>query len=139
MKCPVDKQDMIVIEYHDIEIDYCETCGGVWLDAGEFDLLVDVIKDNNHDISDPWDIIQTNEKGKKCPVCGHRMDKMFFKGDNKVIVDSCPLGDGIWFDGGELHQILRKFQKESTVGKENVLSFLAEALKAGTVEDRTDN
>ena len=41
MLCPVCKYDMIVVEYHDIELDYCTTCQGVWFDYGELELLLD--------------------------------------------------------------------------------------------------
>jgi len=41
MICPVCKCDMIVVEYHNIELDYCTTCKGVWFDSGELELLLE--------------------------------------------------------------------------------------------------
>ena len=41
MICPVCKRDMIVIEYHDVELDYCTSCKGVWFDSGELELLLE--------------------------------------------------------------------------------------------------
>ena len=41
MICPVCKYDMIVVEYHDIELDYCTGCKGVWFDSGELTLLLE--------------------------------------------------------------------------------------------------
>jgi Zn-finger nucleic acid-binding protein len=35
MICPACKYDMIVVEYHNIELDYCNNCKGVWFDSGE--------------------------------------------------------------------------------------------------------
>ena len=39
MKCPKDGHDLFATIYHDVTIDRCEHCGGVWLDAGELDSL----------------------------------------------------------------------------------------------------
>lgn len=41
MKCPVCKTpDLLMAERQSIEIDYCPTCRGVWLDRGELDKLL---------------------------------------------------------------------------------------------------
>jgi Zn-finger nucleic acid-binding protein len=40
MKCPVcNTPDLLMTERQGIEIDYCPTCRGVWLDRGELDKL----------------------------------------------------------------------------------------------------
>jgi len=41
MKCPVDDRELVMSERRGIEIDYCPTCRGVWLDRGELDKLVE--------------------------------------------------------------------------------------------------
>lgn len=42
MQCPVCKDPQLVIaERQGIEIDYCPSCRGVWLDRGELDKLID--------------------------------------------------------------------------------------------------
>jgi uncharacterized protein len=40
MKCPVDGSDLQVAERQGVEIDYCPTCRGVWLDRGELDKII---------------------------------------------------------------------------------------------------
>jgi len=40
MDCPVCKNAMITLELQEVEIDYCTDCGGIWLDAGELELLL---------------------------------------------------------------------------------------------------
>ncbi|CAJ8887867.1 Uncharacterized protein conserved in bacteria [Burkholderia pseudomallei] len=41
MKCPVCvTPDLLMTERQSIEIDYCPTCRGVWLDRGELDKLI---------------------------------------------------------------------------------------------------
>lgn len=41
MKCPVDGEMLLLSERSGIEIDYCPTCRGVWLDRGELDKIID--------------------------------------------------------------------------------------------------
>lgn len=40
--CPTTGEQLIVIERNGIEIDYCPTCRGVWLDRGELDKLIEM-------------------------------------------------------------------------------------------------
>ena len=41
MKCPIDNSDLVMAERQGIEIDYCPTCRGVWLDRGELDKIIE--------------------------------------------------------------------------------------------------
>lgn len=42
MKCPVCKNvDLIMSERQGVEIDYCPSCRGVWLDRGELDKIIE--------------------------------------------------------------------------------------------------
>ena len=42
MKCPVcTNVDLLMSERQGIEIDYCPTCRGVWLDRGELDKIIE--------------------------------------------------------------------------------------------------
>lgn len=41
MKCPIDQTVLEISMRHDIEIDYCPTCRGVWLDRGELDKIIE--------------------------------------------------------------------------------------------------
>ncbi len=40
MQCPIDQETLVLSERKGIEIDYCPTCRGVWLDRGELDKLI---------------------------------------------------------------------------------------------------
>lgn len=40
MQCPNDQATLLMTERQGIEIDYCPTCRGVWLDKGELDKLI---------------------------------------------------------------------------------------------------
>ena len=40
MRCPVDNEVLLMSERNGVEIDFCPTCRGVWLDRGELDKLL---------------------------------------------------------------------------------------------------
>ena len=41
MDCPVDGSTLVMSERQGIEIDYCPTCRGLWLDRGELDKIIE--------------------------------------------------------------------------------------------------
>ena len=44
MKCPVcTNVDLVMSERQGIEIDYCPTCRGIWLDRGELDKMIEKV------------------------------------------------------------------------------------------------
>lgn len=41
MHCPACGDDLVISERQGIEIDYCKSCRGVWLDRGELDKIIE--------------------------------------------------------------------------------------------------
>ena len=41
MACPVDQTPLVMSERQGVEIDYCPSCRGVWLDRGELDKIIE--------------------------------------------------------------------------------------------------
>ena len=41
MPCPIDGTTLVMSERQGIEIDYCPSCRGVWLDRGELDKIIE--------------------------------------------------------------------------------------------------
>jgi Zn-finger nucleic acid-binding protein len=39
MKCPKDGHDLVGSESHGVQIETCPNCGGMWLDAGELEIV----------------------------------------------------------------------------------------------------
>ena len=117
MKCPVCKEPMIVLELNEVEIDYCPSCGGIWLDAGELDLLIEDEKKREKIRSSFIVNSEHIEKPYKCPICSKKMDKVYV-GDNKeVLIDNCPDNDGLWFDKGELKDVISLASEEDEIVK----------------------
>ena len=59
MLCPLDKVVLVISERSGIEIDYCPTCRGVWLDRGELDKLIDASDQRS---AKPVDFAQTRQE-----------------------------------------------------------------------------
>jgi len=115
MKCPVCKEPTIVLELDEIEIDYCTSCGGIWLDAGELDLLIEDEKDRELIISSFYAANDIHEKKYKCPICSKKMAKVYVGENREVLIDKCPDNDGLWFDKGELKDVIQLASKDNKV------------------------
>ncbi len=130
MKCPVDKQVMMVVEHRRIELDYCHKCSGVWLDSGELELLIAVLVSEGAKAPE-MEPDQEKPTGKrKCPICGLKMDRAWVEPAHRVLIDQCPAGHGLWFDAGELQRVLRDLVPPGSPQSQDVLSFLGEAFRA---------
>lgn len=46
MKCPNCNETLLMTERNQIEIDYCPSCRGVWLDKGELDKMLEYADQN---------------------------------------------------------------------------------------------
>ena len=53
MLCPLDKTPLVMSERQGIEIDYCPTCRGVWLDRGELDKIIERSGAESEPVSQP--------------------------------------------------------------------------------------
>ena len=119
MICPVCKSNMIDVEYNRIELDYCTVCRGVWFDTEELELLIESMGLEEaglavDKITDSPEA-ETSEKGRK------------------VIIDVCRRGDGLWFDGGEVGQLIKQLiNKPQARGdsQQQVITFLGEVFGA---------
>jgi Zn-finger nucleic acid-binding protein len=136
MICPVCKYAMVVVEYHNIELDYCNNCKGVWFDSGELELLL-----KSQGLEEPKAFFDgifnsqeaaSSEKKRKCPICGHKMKKTAIGGQPEILIDICRDKHGLWFDGGEVAQLIRRLAGEHAPkhhSREQVISFLKEVFE----------
>ena len=133
MKCPACNNLMIVVEHENIELDYCVNCSGVWFDAGELELLLETMELEGTSLS--LDDILTSpeaesaEKKRKCPICGTKMKKATVGHETEVLIDACSRGDGLWFDSGEVGQLITQLTDKSD-SQGRVITFLGEVFTA---------
>jgi len=97
---------MVVLELNQIEVDHCLTCKGVWLDAGELDLLLDGASNRGRLMDTLKKQSESSEKKIRCPICSKKMDKILCGDAGTICLDSCPNNHGIWFDKGELNEVI---------------------------------
>jgi Zn-finger nucleic acid-binding protein len=114
---------MITLELEDVEIDYCTNCGGLWLDAGELELLLNE-PDKAKGLLDSFRIDSaSDERIRKCPICNKKMQKIVIGSSKPVLlIDKCRRGDGLWFDKGELQDIFDRAELDKNNKIQKLLS-----------------
>lgn len=112
MNCPACKNSMVILELNQVEIDYCTTCKGIWLDRGELDLIFSSA--DKKEISKSFSIKNDfDEIKRRCPICKKKMDKVEFE-NTGIIIDKCVDDHGVWFDSGELKSILKSAEEQNS-------------------------
>ncbi len=138
MICPACHKEMLVMEYRQIELDFCPNSRGLWFDRSELELFMEM-SGVSPDVEGEFALEKllqntVNLEGlprRACPICGRKMALVDLGSDRRVIVDICTRHDGIWFDGGELLQLIRRKANASDVSAEvnSVLDYLYDTFK----------
>lgn len=100
---------------HNIYVDICPECHGVWFDGGELGKITQEFELGNFaELFEKWKgelekrerrVDFWEEGSYQCPKDYSVMKKHFYGGDSDIGMDNCSLCNGFWFDGGELQQI----------------------------------
>lgn len=117
MDCLVCKKPMVVLELESIEVDHCLTCKGIWLDAGELELLLQSGREKD-EVLDSFEVDSAaKEVMRKCPICSKKMQKILCGTGRKILIDKCRNNHGLWFDLGELLEIasMGGFDKDNKI------------------------
>ena len=120
MDCPVCGEAMITLELEEVEIDHCLGCGGIWLDAGELELLLGDSGKGRAVVASFAVAQRGAEKPRKCPICLKKMEKVAVgPTEKRVLIDRCRRADGLWLDKGELEAVFAgaDFDEEHKVQK----------------------
>lgn len=123
MICPVCTIDMIAVERHGIEVDHCISCRGLWFDRGEIELLAELTGYEAGAIDAA--VADRPRPERSCPRCDHDLEEITRE---RVHLDRCPAGDGVWFDRGELGQIMQRKDSDRLSQMER---FLGEVFGTG--------
>jgi Zn-finger nucleic acid-binding protein len=116
MECPNDKEYLEKVLFHNVGVDYCPRCIGMWFDYDELRLAKDD-KDKNLN----WvDVDLWRDRGnfrvsritKFCPVCRIGLVEIRYD-ESKVKVDYCKMCKGVWLDRGEFKQIINYLKNKS--------------------------
>ncbi|MEW6360461.1 MAG: zf-TFIIB domain-containing protein [Planctomycetota bacterium] len=114
MNCPGCGHKLRQERYEGVTIDVCAGCGGVWLDEGELEQIVErrerafAAEEVNRvpGAREPV-MIRKEEMGEgcRCPICGTPCRRSNYAYTSGIIVDTCPRKDGVWLDESELEKI----------------------------------
>jgi len=111
MNCPACKNAMITLELADVEIDHCVHCGGTWLDASELEFLLDDPSKARGLLNSFQEHPSVAEQARNCPICDKRMVKIIIgRSQPTLLIDKCRRSHGLWFDRGELQEVLKRGQ-----------------------------
>lgn len=116
MECPNKHGELEKVLFHNVEVDYCPVCLGIWFDKDEL-----LLAKNDRDKQLNWldfDIWKEKEKFKisqskmRCPVCRIAFIRVNYD-DAKIKIDFCKHCQGIWLDRGEFKQIIVYLKKKA--------------------------
>lgn len=111
----------MTFELEGIASEHCVACGGTWLDAGEIQEIVERGGGSTDKLLAALKSADETGEGKRpCARCRAKLRGVTM---GAVDFDRCPYGHGIWFDKGELGEILTRDGGE-------VAGFLKELFKA---------
>lgn len=135
MYCPSCKHPMIVLEFEGIETDYCTNCEGIWLDSGELELFLEDSTAKDELLNSFTKAKKSREKIIRCPICNKKMSKTLVSIDKDIVLDECVKGHGLWFDKGEILEVI----KEGSVNKENKIIQVLKDMYLEKIDKRQEN
>lgn len=110
MLCPQCRQSLVIVECDHVELDVCFDGHGIWFDADELRQLFELAgaAESESGLAARFQHLKAHAGPKRrCPRCRARMRHVETPGSSAhVILDECPKGHGLWFDDGELHEVL---------------------------------
>lgn len=108
---------LLILRFQEVEVDYCDRCRGLWLDAGEIEELLGPQRDDMlvRALNQPAEARPTRYLCPRCDQPLHEIPVLDVK------LDRCPTGHGLWFDDGELRRVLARGGAQESVAYLNAL------------------
>jgi Zn-finger nucleic acid-binding protein len=106
--CPRCDHRLAARRYGDLDVDECDGCGGLMVTPTMMDRIVTARDTStNLRLALPERTYQREAQVRylSCPTCGKSMNRRAFGRISGVVVDVCR-DHGVWFDSGELAQVL---------------------------------
>jgi len=106
MRCPKCYYTMQQVDYEGIEVDRCSSCGGIWFDAGEAEVLrhskaAAVIDTGSAAEGKAFNMIDQY----RCPRCGGAMERRVDSRQKHIWYEACADCAGSFFDAGEFRDL----------------------------------
>jgi len=120
MKCPKCKTELTQTKRNHIDVESCETCGGMWLSRQELNQLEDEVFDLGDDKKGTL-ISNAAPTALPCPQCGKSMSKFEYRFYDLEMV-FCEEGHGYWLDKDEDKRVVELMKKEEVGLQRKVLA-----------------
>lgn len=112
-----------------IPVQYCPSCGGLWIQQEGFKKAMDKPPSEEPNGEVQPEFAFWEEPGSPCPVCSRTMIKANYAYSSGIVVDRCEVCRALWLDRGELLR-LRTFVNKQIPRKQIIMAELqAEAIK----------
>jgi Zn-finger nucleic acid-binding protein len=141
MDCPHCHINLISKEYEHLSVSVCQKCEGIWLEPSQLSQII-TKRDEQFSSDEIQNTLKAAHPGLSpaetpaalsCPVCSAAMEKINYDYSSGVVLNSCPKGDGLWFDKNELEAV--QIFMEHWDDKENIQE---QELLAKLKKDRED-
>jgi Zn-finger nucleic acid-binding protein len=126
-KSPVSRKPMERITVMGVIVDRCIDSGGIWLDAGELEHILEAAKDSTASLNDFLGAMPSLKPGSAVsaglpsPITGKPMNQEKVMG---VTVDTCPDSRGIWLDASELDRLIKSSHTSLTSGVKDFFAMI---------------
>jgi Zn-finger nucleic acid-binding protein len=100
--------DMIAIKCgHELVINQCKKCGGIWLDRGELEDLKNLGEFYLKNIDDASKPKIEKNRIRECPLCHIVLETTSLPKLENIKIDRCSNCKGLWLDRGDLIKITK--------------------------------
>ena len=97
------------VTYHEVEVDRCISCGGLWFDMLELEDLKKIEGSERIDTGSAAVGRQYNEVDHiQCPVCDTPMIRMVDKKQHHTWYEGCATCYGVFLDAGEFRDMKKE-------------------------------
>jgi Zn-finger nucleic acid-binding protein len=121
MRCPRDQAELTPQIYEaNVEVDFCPSCQGMWLDKGELETIQETIENDYSDtLYDIGSAARAYEMARQkalpnitCPSCQAPLIPKQYGYCSQILIDVCPQCEGVWLDKGEIQALEQFFERE---------------------------
>jgi Zn-finger nucleic acid-binding protein len=110
LKCPKCNTDLVSTVRHKINVNYCQSCKGMWLERQDLGKLEDEVFDYGDDAKGTL-VFSSTPTTAKCPECGTPLKRFNYRFYD-LEMEFCVNQHGYWLDEDEDTRVLQLMKKE---------------------------
>ena len=110
MQCPNCNSRLERKTYHNLTVDECPKCDGMWLDFKELDELED--QEWRDDDLKGTTVYNDFASNRNCPKCSKQMKGFYYRMHDELKLEYCPNKHGFWLDKDEGEAVLNLIKQE---------------------------